>query len=451
MKKLSYLLLMLLLPAFVLVGCSDDNNGDDNGGKQIELPDQSEQTQQGYADDETTGGFTFTAKSAWTATVLETTTSRASSVSWLRLLHNGTEKYEGGAGTFTLTIEIAPNHTGKTRTATIDITSGTDKITVTVTQEGTTENGDIPDPDPDPDPSADKSDVIITALNNTANSTALTVRATETLTTGWPHNEDKTTVTWLAYNVTSRKCVEYRKTTDNKTTTATTDHIKYLEGDYVYYSQAGSISGAKRYKCAVEPALFWDKFNHSALISYLKYFCDLPPRDWSKYTWTVNGNEYTATYTANNGNFNEEIKIMLDGTRVISMKLKSLDVTNVVNEIERTKEITFEQTASPAFPEGFSAQDFEAAEQNFLKVVWGENLGENTFYSGYNYSGAGYIGAYSDEYGISPEAIRAYAPVRTGKRAEYYFDAAFTERVEMGKPIYINDNDTVIYVKWVTA
>lgn len=142
---------------------------------------------------------------------------------------------------------------------------------------------------------------------------------------------------------------------------------------------------------------------------------------------------------------------MLDGSRVISMKLKSFDVTNVVNEIERTKEITFEQTASPAFPEGFSAQDFEAAEQNFLKVVWGENLGENTFYSGYNYSGAGYIGAYSDEYGISPEAIRAYAPVRTGKRAEYYFDAAFTERVEMGKPIYINDNDTVIYVKWVTA
>ena len=447
MKKLSYSLLMLLLPAFVLVGCSDDNNGDDNGDKLIELPDQSEQTQQGYADDETTGGFTFTAKSAWTATVLETTTSRASSVSWLRLLYNGTEKYEGGAGTFTLTIEIAPNYTGKTRTATINITSGTDKIAVTVTQEGTTENGEIPSPDP----SADQSDVIITALNNTANSSALTVRMTETITTGWPHNEDKTTVTWLAYNGTSRKCVEYRKTTDNKISTATIDHIKYLEGDYVYYSQAGNINGAKRYKCVVEPALFWDKFNHSALISYLKYFCDLPPRDWNKYVWTVNGNEYTATYTANNGNVNEEIKIMLDGTQVISIKLKSLDVTDVVNEIERTKEITFEQTASPAFPEGFSAQDFEAAGQNFLKVVWGEGLGENTFYSGYTYSGIGYIGTYSDEYGISPEAIRVYAPVQTGKKAEYYFDAAFTDPVEMGKPIYVDDNNTVIYVKWVTA
>lgn len=448
MRKLSHLLLMLLLPTFVSVGCSD-NNGDDNGDKQIELPDRSELTQQGYADDQTTGGFTFTAKSAWRATVLETTASRASSVSWLRLLYNGTEKYEGGAGTFTLTIAIDPNYTGKTRTAAINIASGTDKITVTVTQEGTTENGETPSPDPDP--STDQSDVIITALNNTANSAALTVRMTETYTTGWPHNEDKTTVTWLAYNETSRKCVEYRKTTDNKTTNTTTDHIKYLEGDYVYYSQAGNINGAKRYKCAVEPALFWDKFNHSALISYLKYFCDLPARDWNKYAWTVNGNEYTATYTANNGNFNEEIKIMLDGAQVISIKLKSLDVTNVVNEIERTKEMTFEQTASPAFPEGFSAQDFEAAGQNFLKVVWGEGLGENTFYSGYTYSGIGYVGTYSVDNGISPEAIRAYAPVQTGKKAEYYFDAAFTERVEMEKPIYVNDNNTVIYVKWVTA
>lgn len=446
MRKFSYLLLMLLLPAFVLVGCGDDN-GDDNDGKQIELPDRSEQTQQGYADDQTTGGFTFTAKAAWTATVLETTTSRASSVSWLRLLHNGTEKYEGGAGTFRLTIEIAPNYTGKARTAAIAITSGADKITVTVTQEGTTENGETPDPGP----SADQSDVIITALNNTASSTALTLRATETFTTGWPHNEDKTTVTWLAYNETSRKCVEYRKTTDNKTSNITTDHIKYLEGESVYYSQAGSINGAKKYKCAVEPALFWDKFNHAGLISYLKYFCELPPRDWNKYAWTVNGNEYTATYTANNGNFNEEMKIILDGTQVISMKLKSLDVTNVVNEIERTKEITFEQTASPALPEGFSAQNFEAAGQNFLKVVWGEGLGENTFYSGYTYSGAGYVGTYSVDNGISPEAIRFYAPVRTGKKAEYYFDAAFTERVEMEKPIYVNDDNTVIYVKWVTA
>lgn len=446
---------MLLLPAFILAGCSDD---DDNGGTQIEMPDQSEQTQQGYADDETTGGFTFTAKSAWTATVTETTSAnrsampatKASSVSWLRLLHNGTEKYDGRAGTFTLTIEIAPNYTGKTRTATITVTSGTDKITVTVTQEGTTEDGETPDPDP----SADKSGVIITALNNTANSSALTVRMTETVTTEWPHYEDLTTVTWLAYDVASRKCVEYRQTTDNNTSNITTDHIKYLEGDYVYYSEAGNINGAKRYECVVEPALFWGKFNHAGLISYLEYFCGLPPRDWNKYVWTVNGDEYTATYVVNYGNISEEIKITLDGMRITSIKLESLNITQVIQVVERSKEITFEYSASPAFPEGFSAEDFETAGQNSLKVVWGEGLGENTFYSGYTsdaFNSIGYIGAYDVSYGISPEAIINYAPEQAGKKAEYYFDAAFTEPVEMGKPIYVDDNNTVIYVKWVTA
>jgi translation elongation factor P/translation initiation factor 5A len=74
---------------------------------------------------------------------------RASSVEWLRLLYEGTEKYEGEAGTFTLTIEIDANYTGAARSATITITSGTDKITVTVTQDGKTEDGTIPD-DPDP-------------------------------------------------------------------------------------------------------------------------------------------------------------------------------------------------------------------------------------------------------------------------------------------------------------
>lgn len=154
MKKLNHLVFMfLIIPAFILTGCNDD---DDNGEKQIELPNQSEQIQQAYADDETTGGFTFTAKSAWTATVTETTSAnrsamfvtKASSVSWLRLLYNGEEKYNGEAGTFTLAIELETNYTGENRSATVVIESGGDKITITVTQEGTQEDGTKPVPVP---------------------------------------------------------------------------------------------------------------------------------------------------------------------------------------------------------------------------------------------------------------------------------------------------------------
>ena len=149
MKKISHLLLMLILPAFIMTGCSDDDKNDD---KQIELPNQSEKTQTAFADDETTGGFTFTAQSSWTATVKETAPTgrsvlsgtRASDVSWLRLLLDGSEKYSGDAGKFTLTIELDPNYSGETRSATITIKSGDDSITITVTQDGKTEQGEVP-------------------------------------------------------------------------------------------------------------------------------------------------------------------------------------------------------------------------------------------------------------------------------------------------------------------
>jgi len=153
MKKISYLLLMLLLPAFIMTGCSnDDDNGND---KQIEMPNQSEQTQQAYADDETSGGFTFTSKSTWTATITENSTAnrsamlatKASTVSWLRLLLNGEETYNGSAGTFTLTIELDTNYSGVECSASITIKSGNDEIVITVTQDGKTEDGTIPDDD----------------------------------------------------------------------------------------------------------------------------------------------------------------------------------------------------------------------------------------------------------------------------------------------------------------
>ena len=55
-----------------MVACSDDDNGD----KQITLPNPSEQNQTAFANEETTGTFQFIAKSAWTATLTENTLSR---------------------------------------------------------------------------------------------------------------------------------------------------------------------------------------------------------------------------------------------------------------------------------------------------------------------------------------------------------------------------------------
>ena len=156
MRKIQYFALMcaFALGAATFTAC--EKGEEDGGNKQIELPDQSEQTQQAYADEETTGGgFTFVAKSAWTAAVAETTPppadsrafapTRAANVPWLRLLIGGEETYSGGAGEFTMTIELDPNYTGKTRSATITITCGGVSITITVTQQGTDVNDNVPE------------------------------------------------------------------------------------------------------------------------------------------------------------------------------------------------------------------------------------------------------------------------------------------------------------------
>jgi predicted small secreted protein len=144
-KRIALTCAALVLAAITYTSC-ETGGGNGDGDKQIVMSEQSEQTQHAFADEETTGGFTFTAKSAWTATVTENAASRATNVEWLRLLYEGSEKYSGDAGTFTLVIEIDANYTGQTRSATITITSGGDKITVTVTQDGKTEQGEEPTP-----------------------------------------------------------------------------------------------------------------------------------------------------------------------------------------------------------------------------------------------------------------------------------------------------------------
>ena len=138
MKKLIYLLLML--PALFLAGC------DDKEDSQIEIHNSSEQTLTASDDDQSPGGFTFTAKADWTATVAESDGTRSPSVPWLRLLLDGKEQYGGGAGTFRLTVELDPNTGKEARSATIVVTSGGDSIRITVTQQGT--GGDEPGPDP---------------------------------------------------------------------------------------------------------------------------------------------------------------------------------------------------------------------------------------------------------------------------------------------------------------
>ena len=150
----------MLSTVMILAGCSKNEGGE---GEPFTPPAQEQLTQNAYADNENTGGgFSFTADAPWTATVDEVKPQAPASVQaksvtraagnngnnvvWLKLYNGDKEAYSGGAGTITLRIEIDQNYTGERREATITIRSGNNTFTVTVVQEGTKQDGSENEP-----------------------------------------------------------------------------------------------------------------------------------------------------------------------------------------------------------------------------------------------------------------------------------------------------------------
>ncbi len=152
----------MLSAATILAGCSKDEGGN---GSPFTPPIQEQLTQSAYADNENTGGgFSFTADAPWTATVNEVQAqapalasvqvksdtraadNNSNNVVWLKLYNGNSEAYSGSAGTITLRIEIDQNYTGERREAQITIRSGNNTFTVTVVQEGIKQDGSQNEP-----------------------------------------------------------------------------------------------------------------------------------------------------------------------------------------------------------------------------------------------------------------------------------------------------------------
>lgn len=152
----------MLSAATILAGCSKDEGGN---GDPLTPPIQEQLTQSAYADNENTGGgFSFTADAPWTATVNEVQAqapalasvqvksdtraadNNSNNVVWLKLYNGNSEAYSGSAGTITLRIEIDQNYTGERREAQITIRSGNNTFTVTVVQEGIKQDGSQNEP-----------------------------------------------------------------------------------------------------------------------------------------------------------------------------------------------------------------------------------------------------------------------------------------------------------------
>lgn len=145
MKKFHAIL--SLMGAIAFIACSDDNGGEE--GKDIQLAPGTSKDYTIFAD-ETSGtpseGISFTTTGPWRATVAETRADVSEGSSWVTV----SPDHGDAAGDYTITIALEVNTTGKDRRATVMIECGGTKITITVEQKGTTEEGEIPDDGDEP-------------------------------------------------------------------------------------------------------------------------------------------------------------------------------------------------------------------------------------------------------------------------------------------------------------
>lgn len=123
--------------------CDDDN---ESNNKDITVGNQTQLTQNVFAD-ETSGesGVSFATTGAWNSIITETNNSSLesaqSSPDWISITPDGGKE----AGNYTIEINLSENFTGADRNATITIICGESKITITISQKATKEDGTKPE------------------------------------------------------------------------------------------------------------------------------------------------------------------------------------------------------------------------------------------------------------------------------------------------------------------
>ena len=152
-----FLFLMLLAAGFA--ACSDEE--ETLGGKDIQFAEGTSDKIEVYADETegtAEGGISFTTTGPWRATV--TPVTKAGGADWLSVGTKAEDEtswvavvpdHGDEAGAYSIRIELGVNATGADRSATITITCGATVITITVTQKGTTESGEVPEEGTDPE------------------------------------------------------------------------------------------------------------------------------------------------------------------------------------------------------------------------------------------------------------------------------------------------------------
>ncbi|MDR1023743.1 MAG: hypothetical protein LBL94_10815 [Prevotellaceae bacterium] len=194
----------------------------------------------------------------------------------------------------------------------------------------------------------------------------------------------------------------------------------YTENDRTY--RYSSYESTQKYSYKVSDA-YWNK---SADISDMEEMFSLK--------WNVENQTFVGTLPNPGG---ASMKMTL--TLTTDKKIAGMRIEATYGGISEVEDVKFTYSANPALPSGFSLSDFPLAQQYSVKVVWGEGLGENTFYTEPNRSSSYYI-FYSDD-------VIDYAPKVPGKRPVLYSNSSFTGNPVMST-ITVTNNSMVLYAKW---
>lgn len=432
--------LAVLVICFSFLACGDDDPVTD---KNIIVSNQEQLTQSVFADDlKGNNDVNFTTKGAWTSSISESDTndlrntslksSRKSSPEWISITPDAGKE----ARDYTISINLTENLTGADRTAIITIVCGDTQITITITQKATKEDGTTPkEPDADEEIPQDLQNALTRFLEE--NNEIFITNNYKQYNYNISRWEEVQYV--LAFNRNAKKL--YAKGFINDKVT------QYIEDKTVY-----TINGTKKQTFNVLTENIW---NTNSISYYTKRTIELIGRvgiGLTKHVWTLSGNTYTGRYY--HSDFVDEINFSLTNgkiTAITSNRTQSSQAPYIYQN-----DISIGYSINPTTVANISKAEFTPIEQCNIKFIWGEGLGETTFFTGHEYGIDKSFGLYHEIYSttLMSEDVKLFTPSLQGKTiVGYYSDADFTDgetylHFFQDKPLYVSDNTTEIYVKW---
>jgi hypothetical protein len=281
-------------------------------------------------------------------------------------------------------------------------------------------------------PAEDMTHEQILALFKEVNANMAKVRQMSVEETKKDAGKDKTTT--HTSSITAQVNLDAKKEIEMRYEDEVLDRFTYTENDIAYeYDDDDYNTPQQRYKVS---DVYW---NHCETFDE---FGDLGDFLESISEWKVEGDAFVGTVTENYA------------TRKYTVSLTSSKKISSVKDEYSNNEYKYTYSANPTFPSNYKKLDFLPARQYSVKVVWGERLGESTFYA------ERYKETYNETVAdFDPDEIVDYAPKVAGKKPRLYDDSKFTEELEgydydydgdiEYSSIYLSNNNKVIYVKWV--